>query len=202
MTMLVKVADHARFPGDPKLLSSGPSSMGGADSLARGLGWFSIALGVTQIVAAEGLARALGMRGSEWLIRGYGVREIASGVACLTPNPQAGVASRVAGDALDVATLLTAAGADNPQRGNVQLALLAVAGITLLDLVCHQALSARHDRAPGPGRSYADRTGFPQGVAQARGGAAPDREAGDGEGDTGQAGAPPKPPSMLSADPL
>lgn len=198
MTMLMKAADHARSPGDPKVLSSGPSSMGSADSLARGLGWFSIALGATELFAAHGLARALGMQGSEWLIRGYGAREIASGVACLTPNPKAGVASRVAGDGLDLVTLLAASRPDNPQRQNVQLALLAVTGITLLDLFCHQALSARHSRPAGPGRSYADRTGFPQGLALARGAARPDEAAGG----TGQASTQPRPPAAVPAEPL
>ena len=52
-----------------------------ADTLARGLGVFSIALGVVEVIAARALARTLGMEGQETLIRAYGVREIATASA-------------------------------------------------------------------------------------------------------------------------
>lgn len=46
------------------------------------------------------------MHGQERLIRAYGVREIAKGVGILTsPNPTPWLWGRVAGDALDLATL-------------------------------------------------------------------------------------------------
>ncbi|WP_237182248.1 hypothetical protein [Roseomonas marmotae] len=168
--MLTRAAEITRFPGDPKVLCTGPSSLGAPDQLARGLGWFSIGLGVLEIFAARSLARSLGMQGAEGLIRGYGVREIASGMACLSVNPVPGVASRIAGDALDIATL-AAALPDNPKRENVQLALLAVLGVTALDILCTTQLRARHGRPAGPGRDYGDRSGFPYGVASARGAA-------------------------------
>lgn len=66
---------------------------GSADSayvLARGLGWFSIALGFTEVLAPRSLARALGMDGDEALLRAYGVREVATGIGILstaTPVP-------------------------------------------------------------------------------------------------------------------
>src|SRR5829696_4687718 len=41
------------------------------DALARGLGVFSIALGLMEVAAPRALARFLGMEGSEALIRGY-----------------------------------------------------------------------------------------------------------------------------------
>ena len=40
------------------------------DALARGLGVFSIALGLMEVAAPRALARFLGMKGSEALIRG------------------------------------------------------------------------------------------------------------------------------------
>jgi len=67
--------------------------------MARGLGWFSIALGVGELLGARSLARALGMRGSEGLIRSYGAREVLSGVLSLSIDKQAGLWSRVGGDA-------------------------------------------------------------------------------------------------------
>ena len=51
------------------------------DKLARNLGYFSIALGVTELVAPGALCRAIGLRGLEPVVRGYGAREVATGVA-------------------------------------------------------------------------------------------------------------------------
>jgi hypothetical protein len=107
------------------------------DMMARGLGMFSIGLGAAELLAPEQLAEALGMEGHEDLIRLYGLREIGTGIGCLTQNPPTPwVWGRVAGDALDIATLLPYLGPDNPKRGNVAIALAAVAGVTLLDVLC------------------------------------------------------------------
>jgi hypothetical protein len=171
MNMLARVADVTRSPGDPKVLSSGPSSLGAADRLARSLGWFSIGLGVIELVGARQLARALGMRGLEGLIRGFGAREVAAGMASLSVDSKLGIASRVAGDGLDILTLLAAMRRDNPRRNNVELALLAVIGVTVLDVICWKGLNTRHARPTGPGRDYRDRSGFPKGLAAARGAA-------------------------------
>jgi len=176
MSMLTRTADITRSPGDPKVQSTGPSSLGASDRLARTLGWLSLGLGAVQLLGADRLARGLGLEGYEWLIRGYGAREIGSGVACLSANPLPGVASRIAGDGLDILSLLPALRHDNPQRGNAEAALLAVAGITLLDVFCYQQLHARHGRPSGPGRSYRDRSGFPKGLAAAREAARASRE--------------------------
>jgi hypothetical protein len=180
MTMLVRAADIARSPGDPKVQETGPSSLGTSDSLARALGWFSIGLGAVQLLAAPRVTEALGLQGHETLVRAYGAREIATGMMCLSTNPVPGVASRIAGDALDIATLLAAQGRDNPRQGNARLALAAVIGITVLDVVCHQALTARHGRPSAPPREYRNRSGFPQGVAAARAAAARGQEQGLG----------------------
>src|SRR5690606_15255816 len=51
-----------------------------ARSLARGLGWFSIGLGVVQLLAPRQVSRFIGMPGSEGMIRACGVREIVTGV--------------------------------------------------------------------------------------------------------------------------
>jgi hypothetical protein len=61
--------------------------LGAADRLGRALGWFSIGLGVTELLAPRLITRALGMQGSEGLVRAYGAREIGSGL--LSPRPQA-----------------------------------------------------------------------------------------------------------------
>jgi len=41
---------------------------------ANGIGWFSIGLGMTELLFARPLARWMGMRGQEDTLRFYGVR--------------------------------------------------------------------------------------------------------------------------------
>jgi hypothetical protein len=169
--MTYHVSNIARSKGDPKVLHSGPSSLAAADRMAKALGWFSIALGVTELIAAKRITRALGMEGKETLVRAYGVRELGHGISSLSPDKHVGLWSRVAGDGLDIATLMTAMRHDNPKRDNVAFALAAVLGVMLLDIIGAQGVTARHSRARERPRSYRDRTGFPQGLQAARGAA-------------------------------
>lgn len=169
--MLSKMSDIARSPGDPKVIESGPSSIKPADKLGRALGWFSIGLGMTELIAPGALTRALGMQGKEGLVRAYGAREIASGVLCLSVNNDYGAWSRVGGDVLDLATLAAAYTEDNPKKNNVAIAMAAVAGIALVDLAAGQSIRGLHARK-GPTRDYSDRSGFPKGVGYSRGKAA------------------------------
>jgi hypothetical protein len=168
VTYIAKISNLVRSEGDPKVLRSGPSSLGTADQLAKGLGWFSLALGVAEIVAPRRFTRALGMEGSEGLVRAYGFREIAAGMMTLSPDKNVGLWSRVAGDGLDIVTLLGGMRHDNPKRGNVACALSLVLGVTLLDFIGAKATAARHARSKGARRLYHDRSGFPKGVEAAR----------------------------------
>lgn len=165
------ISHIARSEGDPRILCSGPSSRGFPDRLARGLGWFSIGLGLAELIAPGRICRFLGMEGREGLVRAYGVREIGAGILTLSPDKHLGLWSRVAGDGLDIATLMKARRPDNPKRDNVGLALAMVAGVTLLDIVGVQGVASRHSRSRGGRRSYRDRSGFPQGIQAARGAA-------------------------------
>jgi hypothetical protein len=164
-----KIANFVRSKGDPKVISTGPSSFGASDRMARNLGWFSLGLGALELLAPERVTRALGMQGQEGLVRAYGAREIASGVLTLSTEKNTGLWSRVAGDGLDIATLMGGLTTDNPKRGNVALALLMVGGITLLDFTTAKEVSARHARGTGARRSYDDRSGYPKGIAASRG---------------------------------
>jgi hypothetical protein len=165
------IANITRPAGDPKILQSGPSSLGLPDVLGRALGWFSLGLGVVELFAARRVTAALGMTGKEGLVRAYGAREIGAGVLSLSLERELGLWSRVAGDGLDLATLLSGLRAANPKRGNVALALLLVGGITAIDVIGANAVAARHSRRSMPPRSYRDRSGFPQGVEKSRGAA-------------------------------
>jgi len=165
------ISNIARSEGDPKVIRSGPSSLSGADRLAKGLGWFSLALGAAELFAPHRITRALGMEGKEALVRAYGAREIASGVLTLSADKQAGLWSRLAGDGVDIATLSSGLRQDNPNKNNVTVALMMVAGVTLLDLVAAQGTTARHSARVGERRLYRDRSGFPKGLQAARGAA-------------------------------
>jgi hypothetical protein len=107
---------------------------------ANGLGWFSIALGVTEVVAGKALARALGVR-RPGLVRAFGVREVASGVGILTQTrKRPWILARLLGDAMDLALLGNALRPANRQRGYAALALAAVAPVVALDVVVGKRL--------------------------------------------------------------
>lgn len=113
-------------------------------TLARQLGWFSIGLGVTELLAAERVTDWLGVDDDYApLVRFYGLREIASGVGILSERtPTSGVMSRVAGDALDLATLGLSFSRNSTRPGRVFAAMALVAGAAALDLICTKQLSA------------------------------------------------------------
>lgn len=166
---LTNLTHIARSAGDPRIERTGPSSLTGPDRLARALGWFSIGLGVAELVAPGRIARTLGLDGKEGLIRAYGVRELAHAVPTLSVDKPVGLASRIGGDALDLGTLASALHRDNPKRHNAAIATALVAGITLLDVVALAGVKTVHRREPGSGRDYSDRSGLPRGPQASRG---------------------------------
>lgn len=153
----------------------GPTGRGahsGYEALARGLGWFSIGLGLAELLATKPLCRALGLEHRETLIRCYGGRELATGVAILmSHDPTPWIWGRVAGDALDLVTLSAGSEGGPAQKQNLTAALVAVAGATALDIYCAQGLTADKRLAP-PGRfDYGERVGFPDAPSTMRGAA-------------------------------
>jgi len=119
------------------------------EKIARGLGWFSIGLGLAEIAAPRTLAKLIGVRGDHnGLLRMLGMREIASGVGILAERRPAGplaawMWSRVGGDAIDLAMLGAALRSRKSGQGRVVAATAAVAGVTALDLICSLQLSRR-----------------------------------------------------------
>jgi len=167
--MLSQLSNISRSPGDPKVIETGPSSLKPADRLGRALGWFSLGLGLTEWLAPKAVTRWLGVEGNEGLVRAYGVREIASGVLCLSVNNDYGAYSRVAGDAIDLASLAAAYRDDNPKKANVGIAMAAVAGIAIIDALAGRSIRSLHNRKGEPIRDYSDRSGFPKGISYSRG---------------------------------
>ena len=123
----------------------------GIDGMARALGWFSIGLGVAEVVAPRGMARLIGVADTDArrpLLRAFGLREIASGAGILRGRRQAAwLWSRVVGDALDLAVLGRARSERGVDRRRLASATAAVAGVTALDLAASER-ATRRARAP------------------------------------------------------
>jgi hypothetical protein len=112
-----------------------------AKRVAVGLGWFSIGLGLLELFGTHQLEEWLGVDNTK-LIRAYGVREIAAGAGILMGSRIGPfIWNRVAGDAVDIASLGAAFRDDDSNRRNLAIALGAVLGVTALDIVDGLALS-------------------------------------------------------------
>ncbi len=111
------------------------------NSLARFLGYFSIGLGLAEALAPRTVSRLTGVE-QKGILQAYGVREIACGVGILSSSrPTGWLWSRVAGDALDLATLVVNL-IEQDGDPRVIASLAAVGGVTLLDTMCAMQLSA------------------------------------------------------------
>jgi hypothetical protein len=110
---------------------------------AIALGWLGVALGLTELLAARRVARTLGLERQEALVRLFGIRELANGIALLTARrAEPWLWLRVAGDVLDLGVLAWALSPRNPKRDKAAMALASVLGVTMLDV----AASTKYDR--------------------------------------------------------
>ena len=131
----------------PGVSSNGSPSISRAEReerIAHALGWFSISLGLAEIIAPRGVAKLVGISDSRTLLRMLGVREIASGVGILSGRRPVGwLWSRVGGDIMDLAVLGMALTSPNANRRRIAAATAAVTGVTVLDVRASQQLSSR-----------------------------------------------------------
>jgi hypothetical protein len=129
---------HTRYSrlldGDGQSGSVEPAS---ARRLSRGLGWFSVGLGLCQLIAPKRLARLIGVSERPRtlrLMRALGARELTAGLGLLTRRRSSPwLWARVAGDIVDLGLLANVLRSRNVDRTRVGGALTAVAGVTLLD---------------------------------------------------------------------
>jgi hypothetical protein len=146
--------------------------------LARALGWFSIGLGVAEMIAPRAISRMLGVRGHETLVRSFGAREIASGIGALTArDPSPWIKGRLFGDALDLAALSLANDRRNPRRQMVRFSVWSVLAVTALDFLAAEELKRTRQRRIArrhPAYDYSDRVGMAKSPDQMRGLAAKD----------------------------
>ena len=123
-----------------------------ADSLERGLGWFSIGLGAAAVAAPRLVCWLSGFR-SPTLMRLVGTRELAAGIGILTQRDRTPwMWSRVVGDTFDLAALSVAL-SRRGRRGRAAVALAVVAGVTALDVLAAVRLTGSGARRHVPGVS-------------------------------------------------
>lgn len=135
-----------RTAEEPRVLRT--RSLQADEGLARLLGWFSLGLGLAELLAPRGLARLAGVPERSGLIRLMGLREAATGVALLAQPAAGPVWARVGGDAVDLALLGASFLRRNGDGGaRTAAALAAVAGITAVDVACAASLERRQPRA-------------------------------------------------------
>ena len=116
-------------------------------TLAHGLGWFSIGLGAAILIAPRRVAQAVGVENKHDILQMVGVREIITGIGILSENrPARWLWGRVAGDAMDIALLASAPKLDGRTRAGVAMA--AVGGIALVDSL--HFLDRAHDHTRNP----------------------------------------------------
>lgn len=145
-------------------------SYSAADAAARGLGWFSLALGAAELLAPRQVGRAIGLDGHDGLLRACGLRELMTGVGILSSHDATPfVWGRVGGDLLDLAILSPALAEGGERRRRAGAAAAVVAGVALLDLLCAKALSDEKRLPPEPVRDYRERSGLPYGATRSRG---------------------------------
>lgn len=113
--------------------------------LAQSLGWFSVGLGLAQLLVPNDVARLTGAQpttDTRRLMRLLGLREVSAGLGILSGRRTAAwMRARVAGDVMDLALLTRLLANDSNRQGATAAAALAVAGVTALDALAAKQLS-------------------------------------------------------------
>jgi uncharacterized membrane protein len=114
-----------------------------------GLGWFSLGLGIAELVAPGPLARLIGVPdrpATRWVLRALGLRELGAGLGLLSQPRRAGwLWGRVAGDVVDLSLLGATLLSPRANRLRTGATLTAVLGVTALDAWAGQKALARGD---------------------------------------------------------
>jgi uncharacterized membrane protein len=113
-------------------------------TLGQVLGWFSIGLGLAEVLAPRALGRAIGVgENQSATLRMMGAREIVTGIGLLSERrPGTWAWSRVAGDAIDLALLGAAARSPDSDPRRLAITAAGVAAVTALDVYASRRLQA------------------------------------------------------------
>lgn len=117
----------------------------GTGKFAKGLGYFSIGLGLMELLMPAQVAEMAGLGPKHRaFLPAFGLREIASGIGILyQQKPTESVWSRVGGDVMDLAFLGSAYMSDDSNKDRLPGAILAIVGVTAIDVFCAQKLSSQ-----------------------------------------------------------
>lgn len=116
--------------------------------LAQGIGWYSIALAVVELISPKTVNQTIGIKDDPLhhnLVRVRGVRELISGIGIVASRKPAGYLwSRVAGDVIDFALVGQALTHRRNNKQKLLIATAAFSAVALLDVVA--ALSQTHKK--------------------------------------------------------
>ena len=116
------------------------------ETLSDFLGWFSIGLGLSQVLMPRIVSKICGVENSDdntTVMRALGLRELTSGVGILTQKrPTQWLWSRVAGDVMDLALLGNVARNGENHRGRTGFAIANVLGVLALDVLAAQQVGS------------------------------------------------------------
>jgi uncharacterized membrane protein len=115
---------------------------------ATALGWFSIGLGLAELLAPRKMSRATGLNSREKLMPFLGAREITSGIGLLASQKPAGwLWSRVIGDAMDLAILGSGFRGSRGNSKRLAFASGMVAAVTAVDLLASRDATMEKKRS-------------------------------------------------------
>lgn len=125
---------------------------GPTDPLVTALGVLSVGLGLAEVAAPATVARWIGMREddsrSQAVLRGFGMRELASGFGLLrAEDPTGWLWSRFAGDVMDLAFLGTGFSGERARRGRLGAATAMVAAVAAVDYLASRRRTALPEAA-------------------------------------------------------
>jgi uncharacterized membrane protein len=124
-----------------------------SDPMALAMGLFSVGLGLAQIAAPRKMVNVIGVEDTDRnrdTMLALGLRELASGVGILGPGNTAGwLQARVGGDIMDLALLAGAFRSDDRDRSRLNMALAAVAGALVLDVLAARRARDRNENGNG-----------------------------------------------------
>ena len=134
--------------GDPRPDVETSHRDGRGVRLAQGLGWYSLGIGLGELLVPGLVGRVAGLRGGGGgLMQLMGLREIATGLGLLGGrNTTRALDARIVGDVADLIALGVAFA--NPDNGRKRLLAATVTklGVTALDLIARNNLAGHEDR--------------------------------------------------------
>ena len=142
-----------------------------AHLVAKGLGAFSIALGLIELLGTRKVADGLDLKKQRAAVKGYGLREVINGIGLLSArNPAPWLWARVAGDGLDLATLASRSyGGRGGRRKLILMTAAGVAAITAVDILAAGKAGKKREIRESIIADYKKRSGFPRPPYQMRG---------------------------------